>query len=73
ALPSGETTGSLRQMRRAVGDFLRRHNGAAQVQLLFSEKDTSPVQREAMFQTVINSHAELIRAILDRPQQHAQR
>jgi len=73
ALPGGETTGDLTQMRAAAADYLRRHEGAAQVQLLFNEAQASPRQRDQMFEQVLTAHAHLINTILDGPtQEHAQ-
>lgn len=68
ALPNGETTGELMQMHKHAADFLRRHQGAAQVQLLFREAQASPRQRDKMFTRVISAHAELLQAILGGPE-----
>lgn len=65
ALPSGDTTGRLNQMREAAADYLRRHRGAAQVQLMFRETDATPAQRDAMLERVLTAQAPLIRSILD--------
>jgi len=69
ALPGGETTGDLAQMREAAADYLRRHRGAAQIQMLFRESQASPRQRDKMFQNVMHAHADLMHAILEHPAQ----
>ena len=68
ALPNGTTTGSLPQMREAAADYLRRHEGAAQVQMLFSEALTSPQQREQLFIQTLEAHRALILTILGKPE-----
>lgn len=66
-LPAGKTTGKLEQMRAAAADYLRRHHGAAQVQLLFREQGTTAQVRDAVFERVLNGQAKLINAILSDP------
>ncbi|MFN3166280.1 MAG: exosortase/archaeosortase family protein [Phycisphaeraceae bacterium] len=66
-LPNGETTGKLRVMQTAASDYLRRHQGAAQVQLLIRESSATQRQRDALFVRVINANAGLLRTILTGP------
>lgn len=67
ALPNGGTTGELSDMRHAAADYLKRHHGAAQVQLLFRESQASPRQRDKMFGQVMRAHRDLLGAILNGP------
>lgn len=72
ALPGGGTTGKLLEMRAAAADYLRRHHGAAQVQLLFSEAAATTEQRDEMFVRVMRSQTPLLRAILAGPENFEQ-
>lgn len=66
-LPNGKTTGNLREMQAAAADYLRRHHGAAQVQLLFRESESTPLQRDAIFTRVMNANTNLLQTILAGP------
>lgn len=66
-LPEHGTTGQWQTMRQAAADYLRRHDGAAQVQLKFDAANTTPALRDAMFVRVLNAHADLLRVILAGP------
>ncbi len=66
ALPGGGTTGKLSQMQHAAADYLRRYQGAAQIQMVFADSVPQP-DRDAMFVQVMNAHQPLLKAILDLP------
>lgn len=66
--PEGGTTGNLSKMRQAAADYLRRHFGAAQVQLLFRETSATRAQRDAIFKRIMNAHAGLLQTILAGPE-----
>jgi exosortase len=66
-LPNGQTTGQLGEMQAAAADYLRRHQGAAQVQLLVRESAATPRQRDALFERVMSANSGLLRTILAGP------
>ena len=66
-VPDKGTTGQLRVMRAAAADYLHRHHGAAQVQMLFRETAASPEERDDMFIRVMDANRDLMHAILDGP------
>ncbi len=69
-VPDAGTTGQLRVMRAAAADYLRRHHGAAQVQMLFRETAASPEERDALFIKVMDANRDLLLAILDGPSEN---
>lgn len=65
ALPDGTTTDDMDEIYRLAGDFIRRHQGAAQVQLVYPADDPhSDEERDAIFEQIVGSYAPVIRLIL---------
>lgn len=63
ALPDGRTVREMSEIYAAGADYLRRHHGAAQCQVLFGQQDLTEADRDLAFEEIIAAHAPLIAAL----------
>ncbi|QNN24906.1 exosortase-associated EpsI family protein [Planctomycetales bacterium ZRK34] len=63
-VPDHEVVRDMKAVYARAWDFLKRFFGAAQVQVVFSDPKLDDAEREEIFNTMIEAHMPLIKAIL---------